>query len=138
MRSNPKLDFLDRTLRTTGVVLLIFLPFGLYYFGVYPTLAVFSGGVWGIVNFIFVSALISTTIRPGKADKARAVALSLVKFPLLYASGYFLLKVPQFEPLHLMVGFSSLFGVLVLKALGRLLLALDDKPRREQGLQKVR
>ncbi|MDH4158591.1 MAG: hypothetical protein OEW00_15085 [candidate division Zixibacteria bacterium] len=138
MKSNLKLDFLDRTLRTTGVVLLIFLPVGLYYFGVYPTLAVFSGGVWGIVNFIFVSALIRTTIRPGGADKARAVALALVKFPLLYASGYFLLKVPQFEPLHLMVGFSSLFGVLVLKALGRLYLALDDKLQREEGLQKAR
>jgi hypothetical protein len=134
MNENLHLGFLDRTLRTTGIVLLIFLPFGLYYLGVFPTLAAFSGGVWGILNFVFISALVRTTIRSEGLDKHRTIALMLFKFPLLYVSGYFLLKVPQFDVLPLVAGFTTLFAVMTLKALGRLLLALDDK---EQPCERV-
>ena len=39
------LEFIDRTLKTSGVVLLVFFPFGLFYLGVFPALAAFSGGI---------------------------------------------------------------------------------------------
>ncbi len=120
------LEFIDRSLRTSGVVLLIFLPFGIYYLGVYPALAVFSGGIWGMLNLIFISALVRATIRPGGADRGKALAVGLFKFPLLYLAGYFLLKIPQMEPLLLLIGFSSLFVVIVLKALGKLLTQAHD------------
>ena len=83
------LEFIDRSLKTTGIVLLIFLPFGLYYLGVYPALAVLSGGVWGIVNMIFTAALIRATINPEGVNKRKAFGLALFKFPLLYGAGYF-------------------------------------------------
>ena len=60
------LEFIDRTLKTSGVVLLIFLPFGLFYYGVFPSLAIFSGGVWGMLNLIFISALVGETLQPGR------------------------------------------------------------------------
>lgn len=122
------LAFIDRSLRTFGVVLLIFVPFGLYYMGVYPTLAVFSGGIWSLVNLIFLSALIRSTVKPGGTDKRRAIGLSLFKFPLLYGSGYFLLTIKQFEPLYLLIGFVGLFAVIVLKAFGRFLVGVNDQP----------
>jgi len=121
------LEFIDRTLRTSGIVLLVFLPFGLYYLGVFPALAVFSGGVWGMLNLILISALVRATFRPEGVQTQRAIGLSLLKFPLLYVSGYFLLKVSQFEPLHLLIGFSSLLGIMVLKTLGRLMIHADDE-----------
>jgi len=43
MKDTLGLDFITRTLKTTGVLLLIAFPFGLYYYGLYPTLAVLSG-----------------------------------------------------------------------------------------------
>jgi len=122
------LEFIDRSLRTFGVVLLVFIPFGLYYLGVFPALAVFSGGVWGLLNLIFISALIRSTVKPGGADKGRAIGLALFKFPLLYGSGYFLLTVTEFEPLYLLIGFVGLFGVIILKAVGRLLVGVHDQP----------
>ena len=137
MNENLDLSFLDRTLRTTGIVLLFFLPFGLYYLGVYPALAVFSGGVWGIINFVFISALVRSVVRPEGPNKHRAIALMLFKFPLLYVSGYFLLKVPQFDALYLVAGFTSLFAIMVLKALGRLFLALDDKEQSHERVPKT-
>ena len=98
MKSNPGLDFISRTLKTTGYLILIFLPFGIYYLGVYPTLAIFSGCVWGIVNILFITRLVKVTIRPGGVDSFHAIAWGILKFPLLYLAGYFLLKVTYFEP----------------------------------------
>ncbi len=120
------LEFIDRSLRTTGVVLLIFLPFGLYYLGLWPCLAVFSGGIWGMINLIFISALVRSTLRPDGVDKLKTLGLALFKFPLLYLSGYFLLIVPQFQPLYLLCGFSAIFLIMVLKALGIAMTRAND------------
>jgi len=137
MTNKFDLSFLDRSLKTTGILLLIFLPFGFYYFSSFVTLAIFTGGIWGMVNLIFLSALVRSTLRSEGADKFRAVSLLLIKFPLLYLSGYFLLKVPQFEAYHLLIGFTSLFGVIFLKVLGRLFLALDENNQTDEHLQKA-
>jgi len=58
---NP--DFVTRTLKTTGVVLLFVLAFGSMYYGFYDSLALFSAGVWSMVNLIFLSYLIRAAIR---------------------------------------------------------------------------
>ena len=121
------LEFIDRTLRTAGLVLLIFLPFGLYYFGVYPALAIFTGGVWGMLNLLFLARLARTVIRPDGPDVLQAVLYGVVKFPLLYAAGYFLLTVSQFNPLHLVIGFTGLLGIIVLKAAGRVMFPEGEK-----------
>jgi hypothetical protein len=129
------LDFISRTLRTSAIVLLIYLPFGLYYFGVYPTLAILSGAVWGFLNLIFLSHLVVTVIRPDKIDVKRAIGLGLIKFPLLYLSGFFLLSIKQFDPVHLLIGFSLFMAVMVLKILGRVILGLDNNKKTNKYLQ---
>ncbi|MFZ5979458.1 MAG: hypothetical protein ACOYVF_02400 [Candidatus Zixiibacteriota bacterium] len=129
------LDFIDRTLKTSAVVLLIFLPFGVYYFGVFPALAIMSGAVWGLVNLIFLAHLIRTVIRSDKIDIKRAVGLGVIKFPLLYASGYFLLTIKEFTPLNLMIGFSLFIAVMLLKVLGRVILGLDKDNKTNKNLQ---
>ncbi len=137
MTSSFGLSFLDRTLRTTAIVFLIMLPFGIYYFGVYPALAAYSGGIWGMINLIFISALVRSAIRPDGADKNRSIILALIKFPLLYSSGYFLLTIDKFSPVHLLIGFSAIMVVLVLKAFGRLILSLDEEKAEQSKLGKV-
>ena len=129
------LDFIDRTLKTSAVVLLIFLPFGVYYFGVFPALAILSGAVWGLVNLIFLAHLIRTVIRPDNIDVKKAVGLGVIKFPLLYASGYFLLTIKEFTPLHLMIGFSLFIAVMLLKVLGRVVLGMDKDNKTNKNLQ---
>lgn len=131
------LEFIDRTLRTTGIVLLIFLPFGVYYLGVYPALAVFSGGVWGMVNLIFISALVRATVRPGKVDKWKTFGIAIFKFPLLYLSGFALAKVPQFDPLYLLYGFSSLLLIIVLRGIGIAMMQASDRPAENDKAQGV-
>jgi hypothetical protein len=139
MQKKTEIDFgfIGRTLKTTCLLLLIFFPFGIYYLGFYKSLAILSGGIWGIMNLIFISMLVRYTLHPDGPDTGRAIATAFIKFPLLYLGGYFLLKVPQFEPLLLMIGFSSLLGVIILKLLGRLFTGLDketDGHRSTEGM----
>lgn len=125
MTSDMGLDFIERTLRTYGIVLLIFLPFGVYYYGVFPSLAILSGGVWSMINLMFITGLVRAAIRPEGADVPRTVVLFLVKFPALYVAGYFLLKVREFSALNLLIGFSGIMVIIALKAFGRYFLNHD-------------
>lgn len=115
------LEFISRSLRTTAIVLLILAPFGLFYFGLWKTLSFFSGGIWGILNLLFITALVKAALRPGGMDTLRALGWAIIKFPLLYATGYFLLKVDQFYPLALVLGSALALVIIVLKVLGRAL-----------------
>ncbi len=129
------LEFIGRTLRTFGVVLLIFLPFGFYYFGASATVAILSGGVWGMINLMFLTGLVQALVRPGGALVERAIVIGVIKFPLLYLTAYALLKVPMFEPALLLAGFSGLFVIMFLKSLGRIMLGLDN-PIPHQSLKR--
>jgi hypothetical protein len=131
---SSRLNFIDRTLRMTGIVLLVFLPFGIYYLGFYPALAVFSGGVWGIINFLFLSHLIRAIVRSGDIDKVKVAGLALIKFPLLYLAGYFLLATESFEPVYLLAGFTVLLVVMSLKSLARALLGMDRERAQSKHL----
>jgi len=126
-------DFIQRTLRTTGVLLLILFLVVVYYFGFYDGLALFSAGVWSMVNLIFLSALVRATLRPDGVNKSAVAVLAVGKFPLLYAAGYFLLTTDVFRPVPLVIGFSIVLIVIVLKAASRVLLKLDENPANQEG-----
>jgi len=87
-----------------------------------------------MVNFIFLSALVRAALRPDGVDKIKVAGFALIKFLLLYLSGYCLLKVEQFEPLKLLIGFSTLLVVIVLKVITRALLGLDEGHRKGKRL----
>ena len=122
-------SYITRTVRTTGLVLLVLLPFGIIYVGLYDALAFFSAGVWSIINLLFLSALIGVAVRPGGVDKTAVAVLALVKFPLLYASLYCLFRVDIFRVAPLALGMSMVLIVITLKAVARVLFHLDAAPR---------
>ena len=130
-------EFISRSLKTSGVVHLIALPFTIFYLGTWGSLAIFSGAVWGIVNLIFISRLIQATINPEGVQHGRAIGMAIIKFPLLYGSGYALLKIPHFDPLFLVVGFTSILAIIALRVVGRALLDVDNKKQNSGGLEKV-
>ncbi len=125
LTTNFGLDFIQRTLKTTGVVLLVTFVIGIYYFGFYDALAYFSAGIWSMVNLLFLAALVRTALKPEGVDKMAAAVLALIKFPLLYSAGYFLFTVEMFRPFPLFIGLSMVILVMVLKAVSRVLLNLD-------------
>ena len=126
-----EISFIERTLRTASVLSLLILIFGSFYFGFAPSLSVFTGLIWGIVNLYFLSLLIRTTLKPDDVDKTSALVLLFIKIPLLYLAGYFLMTTSYFNPILLVVGFTVILLVIALKAAGRTLLNLDHTRGKE-------
>lgn len=133
IKTHPEHDFMQRTLRTTGLLLLLQFPFTMYYLGTWAAMPILFGGVWGMINILFISRVIRAAVRPGEINKVKVTILLLVKFPLLYTAGYFLLSIEQLKPVLLVAGFSSLFVVALLKALGPILMRATN-PKQENHL----
>ncbi len=127
-----EINFIERTLRTAGLLALIILIFGTFYYGFLPTLSVFTGLIWGIVNLYFLAILIRSTIRPDDVDKVGALVVLFIKIPLLYLTGYFMITSTLFDPILLLIGFSVLLLVIVLKEIGRTILNLDQISGKER------
>jgi len=121
------LDFLKRIGRATAVVGALAFLFLAVYYDVSFALGILVGSLWGVANFGALAAVLTATIRPGGVNRRRALLLALVKFPVLYGVGYLILRAEWFTPVSLVAGFSLLFLVTLLKALGRLYQKLDER-----------
>lgn len=132
-------EFIMRSIRSAAVVLLIFVPFGIYYMGLFPALAVMAGSAWSIVNLIFITRLVKVTIRPDGALPVPALGLALIKFPIMFLAGYFLLRFDRFDPIYLVVGFTGVLVILILRFLGRALVESNnvDKNTAVEKVQNV-
>ena len=119
------LEFITRIIKTTAVVSLVVALCLSYYFDWKMGLGFLTGAAWSLVNLIFLKSLIKEVVSPNEARKTIAAVLALLKFPLLYVAGYFVVASEFFTVYSLLAGFSLLFAVIVLKVLGRLIVGLD-------------
>ncbi len=119
------LEFITRIIKTTAVVSLVVSLCISYYFDWKIGLGFFVGAAWSLINLFFIRTLIKEVVSPNEARKSITAVLALLKFPLLYVAGYFIVASEFFSVYALLAGFSLLFAVIVLKVLGRLILGLD-------------
>ena len=119
------LEFISRIIRTTLIVAVILLLFGSVYYRPSEALGCFVGAIWGVLNLYFIKILITEVLTPEETRKRVALVLALIKFPALYVVGYFILASGWFSAGSLLVGFSLMFAVTVLKVLGRMILGMD-------------
>jgi hypothetical protein len=119
------LEFITRTIRTTAILALIAaLALSVYSdwkFGV----GLLIGTSWGLANLYFLKRLITEVISPGNARLNQTIVLMLLKFPLLYVGGYFLVSWEYFSVYSLLAGFSLIFAVMLLKVIGRVMMGMD-------------
>ncbi len=123
------LEFLKRIWKTTLVVGLVVFAFTAVYFEMQFAWGLLVGCLWGVANFVALIAVLTSFVTPRGArevNRRRALILAAIKFPVIYGIGYLILRSEWFEPVSLLVGFSLLFMVTLLKALGRSYLKLDD------------
>lgn len=90
-----------------------------------------------MINMIFITALVRVVLRPEGADVRRMILLGLIKFPLLYVAGYFLLSYPAFVAMYTVIGSGAVFAILLLKALGRMITGLDESGKDKANLRGV-
>ena len=85
-------DFLRRSLRMTAALTLLGSLWVLTYWGLWPALALLSGGAWGLVNILLIKRSVELLVTPGKVDRVAVWGMMLIKFPALYFAGYGLLS----------------------------------------------
>jgi hypothetical protein len=119
------LEFITRIIKTTAIVSLVASLCISYYFDWHFGLGFLIGSTWSLINLFFIRSLIKEVLSPEGVRKTMLAVLALLKFPLLYVAGYYLVKSEVFPIYSLMAGFSLVFVVIVLKVLGRLILGLD-------------
>ena len=137
MTTSMDISFVNRTLKTTAILVLLILALGSLHFHFYDILAVVSGTIWSMINLYFLALLIRAAIRPEGPDKMAVAALFFIKVPLLYLTGYFLLTVSIFQLKYLVIGFSLPLAVILLKVLGRVLLGLDQNKHNHENQQEA-
>lgn len=121
------IEFIHRVIKTSlilGVLIFLFVTF--FHKFNYAS-GIFVGCVWGCLNLYFLTNLVTEATNPKGIRKKRIILLVLFKFPLLYLSGYFLLRMKYFPVTSLLMGFTLVFVVILLKALGQAVISKTEK-----------
>jgi len=116
------LEFINRVARVSIILALIQLPFVMVHLNWQMAIGILMGCLWGAANLMLIKFLIIGIITSESASKRDILILGAIKFPLLYGIGYLLLKIGYFSPISLLIGFTNIFFVAFLKAMGRFLL----------------
>jgi hypothetical protein len=117
------IEFIHRVIKTSLIVAALIFLFAVFYYRFDYASGIFVGCGWGCVNLFFLTNLITETTSLEGINRKRVLLLVLLKFPLLYVSGYFLLRIKYFPVTSLLVGFTLIFVVILLKALGKILIS---------------
>jgi hypothetical protein len=125
-------EFIHRVIKTSLVVAALGFLFVTVYYNFRFGAGILVGTIWGCLNLYFLTNLITEIFSPGKeVKKSKVLLIALVKFPLLYLVGYVLLIIKYFPAVSLVSGFTLIFLVMFLKALGRWVLSLETPKESE-------
>lgn len=125
-------EFIHRVIKTSLVVSVLGFLFVTVYYNFRFGAGILVGAIWGSLNLYFLTNLITEIFSPGKeVRKGKVILIVLVKFPLLYLIGYVLLIIKYFPAISLVSGFTLIFLVMFLKALGRWVLSLETSKKPE-------
>ena len=108
------MEFLHRTTRLMGWAGAFLVPAVSSVWGWRVGLGVVSGMGWAWANAWALTRLVSASFQP--QHRWRQLALWVIKLPVLYLLGAWLLVSPWSSPLGFLVGFSLWFVMLVVSA----------------------
>ncbi len=121
------LQFVDRVIKSTLILAAILFPFFALYISMNFALAVFLGASWGCLNLLALRIIVVSLLTPHKKNYILGLIILFVKLPVLYGIGYLLISWNYLPIGGLLWGFSGILIVMVLKALGRMYLGMDNK-----------
>jgi hypothetical protein len=115
------IEFIGRIIKTSLVVSAFVLIFGSVYYDWNYSLGISIGLAYNCVNLWLIMGLVRRFVTLGERRPVPILAFSMIKFPLFYFIGYLIMKVDIVPVSSLVTGFTLLFGIIVLKVLGRLM-----------------
>ncbi len=111
-------DFIHRSFKVSIVVALLFAPFLLVYFGPSIALGFMAGAVWNIVNIFLLYWVLTMTLSATPSNKMWGATAGILKFPVLYGTGYLIIRYTNLSLYGIIAGFSLILIVFVLRASG--------------------
>lgn len=124
------LAFITRSLKMTAVLAVLGYLFATVYAGPGWGFGFLLGALWGVANLYLIKSLIERIVTLDERDWMTVGVFLLVKFPLLYALGFFILSRDWYAVWAPVAGFSLSIVVIVLKAAGRAIMKMDEPKRR--------
>jgi len=100
------MDFLYRAVRLTLLISLVVIPVSAPVVGVRFAIGFLAGALWSLANLWALKALITRSFGFSRKPRWQKITLAVVKFPLLYAVGCWLLLSSWSSPVGFLVGFS--------------------------------
>ena len=119
--------FIDRIIKSTLAATAIFFPFLALYIGIDFALAVLFGAIWSCLNLWGIKIVVTSLISTGPRRLFLGLGVLFFKLPILYGAGYLLLRWQYLSVGGLLIGFSAIFVVALLKALSRSVLNLNKR-----------
>jgi hypothetical protein len=126
-------EFLDRVRRTSVATGLIVSLAVWIYAGPAGAGAFLLGCAWSLLNIHLLRILVRLAVNDPKSQKLRIGAVLILKVPVLYGVGYLLIETKWLPVVGLLAGFVWPMTVVTLKAVGRLVLGLDETERASAG-----
>ena len=112
-----KLDFWHRVLIASIIVVLLVGLISAFYFSMAWAGRYTAVGLWTIGNFWLLGRLLALVVK--KSSIITLGILTIIKIPVWYTLGFFILKYLGVEVTSLLAGLNTVFIVLILKALGK-------------------
>ena len=119
-------EFLIRTRKTSVLTALVLSPVIAFYVNVGSAGGFVIGCAWSLVNLHVIGLLIGSIVEGSERNKTRVTLIALIQAPVLYAAGFVALSVGVFPVISLLAGFLWPLFIITLKAMGRMVLRLDD------------
>jgi len=134
--SSMGIEFIIRVIKTSLIVSAVAFLCVTFYYDFKFGSGILAGTLWSCLNLYFLANLIKEALNPEKPKKSKIILIVSVKFPLLYLLGYLILRLDYFPVLSLLSGFTLIFVVVFLKALGRWVLSLSGGKESQLGAYK--
>lgn len=105
---------------TIALAIISFFAFGVYD-NFFNALGIFVGALWSCANLWLISKLLQSLLLTETKNYYRLLGYLGIKFPVLYASGFFILTSHYLSAFHTLVGFSLLFVSILLTCLWKMI-----------------
>lgn len=125
-------EFVTRVIRISVILSILGFLFVAKAFGVQPGLGFLAGAAWSTLS-LWLLKLVITNAFAKEVNKKRILVLFVLKFPVLYLSGFLLVFYGKIHGIGAVAGFSLPLAVCLLKAGGRVWTVKEAVSETEAG-----
>ncbi|WP_042281314.1 hypothetical protein [Candidatus Protochlamydia sp. R18] len=116
-----EINFIFRLIKMTLFLAILASLFVYCYIDLSTSLGILSGACWACLNIYFLKMLLEEYLKLTSLNVLKFYTWIGIKFPLIYLTGYWLIKTQFFSVISLMSGFSLLFIAIFILGIAKII-----------------